>query len=850
MRFSILKKFLIAFLIISLAPLFVLSYYARQNLIYIGESVLKSSKKALIMTSASLLEARARGIARQVELFLKLCEDDLNALSLLPFKPSLYLAFSDGHKRMIWTREGTNKDIREVKMKIPLYLEITYADPSGIERIRILENEVFPWGRHVSIPFWGSFGREDYFNKAKNLPPGKVYVSHLMGRHIKKSEQLQGAKSVEEAVGGESYRGIIRFAAPVYRRGMFAGVVSLALDHRHLMEYTQHVLPVGNREVVFPSYNSGNYGFLFDDEGWIITHPKFWDIRGYDKDTGRLVDPLSNEYNETALKAGKIPFNLFHVPFIHKNYRLIAQNTLSGISGVTTTSSVGAVPRVMAYAPIRFNSGEYKKTGFFGGVTLGAKTDTFNKAVDKTASSIQKIMNNAVRDFVFIIIITGLLVGSIAIILARSFSRPILLLNEKIKEVSKGHFDVSVDIKSGDELESLGKNFQEMGHQLEHHRQKLVQSLDDLKISKKEAVKERDFIKSVFSNVVSGLIVIDKNGIITTVNRNTENILGLDSDKMTNKSIQEALSSFPGLLARIQNAFEVDDTSGIDLEITVSGQRKHIEITISHLKGAYPPADQSVLVVIRDITRRKKMEKYLSRSDRLVSLGTLAAGIAHEIRNPLTGISLMLDDLHDRMSYQPDDQILMRKAMEEIEKLESIVIGLLDFASNPTNRLVMAEIGTVIDNTVFLIQKQCKRQHILLVKEVDNDIPPILMDPEKMKQALLNIILNALNVMPDGGELHIMVMRQENPDLFSGKSSVEIRICDTGPGINPKDMDYIFDPFFTRSPKGSGLGLSITHTIIEEHNGKIMVDSKPGRGACFKIFFPLSEDKDAKNTGS
>jgi signal transduction histidine kinase len=188
--------------------------------------------------------------------------------------------------------------------------------------------------------------------------------------------------------------------------------------------------------------------------------------------------------------------------------------------------------------------------------------------------------------------------------------------------------------------------------------------------------------------------------------------------------------------------------------------------------------------------------------------------------------------------------------MEEIEKLESIVTGLLDFASSPTGRLVMTEIKPVMESTIFLIQKQCKRQKILLVKEMEENLPPVLMDPEKMKQALLNIMLNALNVMPGGGELHISAMRQDDLELFSGKPCVEIRICDTGPGINPKDMDYIFDPFFTRSPKGSGLGLSITHTIIEEHKGKIMVDSKPGKGACFKIFFPLSEDKNAENTGS
>lgn len=850
MRFSILKKFLLAFLILSLSPLFVLSYYARETLIQVGHETVESTKQALLENSASLLEARARGIARQIELFLKLCQDDLNALTLIEFKPDLYLKFSNGHKRQIWIRQGSAENIKEARIMIPLYREITFVDTAGVEKIRILENKIFPGGRHVSLPFWGSFGREDYFNNAKNLKPGQTYVSHLMGVHVRKDEQLNGAKDVENAVGGVPYKGIIRFAAPVFNNGKLTGVVSLALDHRHLMEYTQHVLPVGDREVVFPSYSSGNYAFLFDDKGWIITHPKLWDIRGYDRETRKLIDPVSPEYNESAMKKGLIPFNLLHVPFIHKNYREIALSVLSGKSGVTETSSVSSVPRVMAYAPIRYSSGEFSKTGFFGGVTLGARTDTFQDSVDKTASSLKSTIKRTVAHFIFIIIATALLVGTFAIILARSFSRPIRLLSEKVKAVSSGHFDVSVPIHSGDEMESLGSNFQEMGRQLEKHRQRLVSSLKELELSRKEAVKERDFIKIVFSNVASGLIVIDQDGIISTVNKNTERILDISSKNMEGHSFKQAFSSYPDLLNYIISAFEGREIHSLDLELKIAGPRKYIEITASKLQDSYAPEDRYVLVVIRDVTRRKKMGRYLSRADRLVSLGTLAAGVAHEIRNPLTGISLLLDDLHDRMTGRPDEQVLMQKSLEEIEKLEKIVTELLDFASQPKTRHTMADLNRIIENTIFLIKKQCNKQNVMLFRNTADKIPLILMDQEKMKQAFLNILLNALNVMPDGGELHIDTYLQDNLELFSSGKGIEIRICDTGPGVNPDDMDYIFDPFFTRTPKGSGLGLSITHTIIEEHKGKIVVDSKLGRGACFKIFFPLIEDENAEDPGS
>ncbi len=845
MQFSILKKFLFAFILIALVPLLVLSLYARQKLIDVGESAVQNSKQALLDSSASLLEARARAIARQVELLLEVCEDDLRALSLLPFDPDLFFDFSRAHLRRIWVRRGTPDRVEEVKPLIPLYREITYVDPEGVERIRVHENNITVARRHVALPFIGSFGEEDYYNEARTLPPGDIYVSHLLGRHVRREEQLQGAADVESAVGGAEYEGIIRFAMAVYRDGAYVGVVSLALDHRHLMEYTQHVLPIGDHEVVFPSYESGNYAFLFDDEGWIITHPKFWDIRGYDPNTGRLIDPQSPDYTEAAMKAGRLPFNLLYVPFIHENYQLIARSVLSGESGVTTTSSVGNVNRVMAFAPIAFDSGVYRRTGFFGGVTLGARSDAFHRPVEETATAIHTALALTVQHFVFIIIVTGMVVALMAILLARSFSRPIQILNRKVRDIGAGRFDVSVEIRSRDELESLGRNFQKMAGQLENNRRQLVQYLRELEESKKEAVRERDFIQGVFANVVSGLLVIDRDETITVANQNAARILGYEVAVLKGESVAEALVEYPELTDLIRGVFQGREASGVDLEIVTIDGRKYIEVTASSLRDARSADDRSVLVVIRDITHRKKMEQYLRRSDRLVSLGTLAAGVAHEVRNPLTGISLMLDDLHDRMTDRPGDQGLMRMALEEMEKLETIVNELLDFAANPSSRHVPVEIGTVIENTLFLIQKQCKRQHVLLVRDIDPELPPIRMDPEKMKQALLNILLNALHVMPEGGELHVLALRRENPEMFTGPQEVEIRICDTGPGVAPEDMDYIFDPFFTRTPEGSGLGLSITHTIIEEHGGKIMVDSKLGRGACFKIFFPLPESESA-----
>lgn len=852
MRFGITKKFLFAFLALSLLPLVILSLYARQKVVQVGEEAFSSTREELVRNASSLLEARARAIAQQVALFLQGSADDLRTLSHLPIDTEVYTGFFDSHQRGVWIRIGDNGAFQEIRLPVPLYREITFVAPDGIERIRIFDAATYDTRRDLNNPFWGPFGEEDYFNQAKSLPRGDLYVSHLLGRHIREAEQLQGADSVETAVGGASYDGIIRFAMPVYRRSGFAGVVSVALDHRHLMEYTQHVLPLGNREVVFPSYSSGNYAFLFDDEGWIITHPKYWDIRGYDRETGRLVDPTGTDYTESAMKAGNVPFNLLHVPFIHTNYRHVAEAVLAGRSGVTQTASVGGVSRVLAYAPIAFAHGEYRKTGYFGGVTLGAQTDIFHQAVNQSAQRLADGLARTVRHFAVIILIAGGIVGVIAVLLARSFTRPILLLTDKVKEISQGHFEFTVNIHSRDELEILARSVETMGRELKEKQGDLVRSLEDLETSKNEIEtyslrleKQVDFIESIFTNMLSGLLVVDHGGRVRSANIKAEEILATPLRDRAGIPVTTALSAFPELLWQITDAVATGQGTNADFQITMTdGRQVFLETAISTVGEPHMPNNRSVLLIFRDISRRKRMEQHLNRSDRLVSLGTLAAGIAHEIRNPLTGISLLLDDLHDRMANRTDERLMMQSALEEIEKLEKLVTELLQFASKPTSLLVPKDLDKVIDTSLFFIHKQCAKQGVSLLRNRADHLPPVKLDPEKIKQAVLNILLNALKAVGDGGSIHITTQRVASLDILSGKSGVELTISDTGPGIAPEDLKYIFDPFFTRNPEGSGLGLSITHTIIEEHQGKIVADSEPGRGATFHVYFPLADDKE------
>ncbi len=1024
MRFGILKKFLFAFLILSLLPLTGLAVYTWITFDRAGINVMESSRKALTENSMSILETRARSIAAQVELFLSAGCDDLNLLSALPPDPDIYLQFARTQKRTIWIRTGTAQTPEEARLSIPLYREVTFTNPSGIVEIHVNGGKLNPSGNRITGTFMSDFGPEDYFSKASLLPAGKMHVSHLVGRHILREEQLGAAENVEDAVGGKGFRGIIRFAAPVYDGGELRGVVALGLDHRHLMEYTQHVLPFGNTEVVFPRYRSGNYAFMFDDEGWMITHPKFWDLRGFDGATGKLVDPVSPEYNEENLKSGKLPFNLLHVPFIHTNYKHIAKEVLSGRSGITKTSSVGGVSRVLAFAPIRFERGEFSKTGYFGGVTLGAETALFHRAIDETSERIDSILTRIVNNFALFILTAGIGVSLIAYFLAKSFTRPIIHLTHKVKEISRGKYDTNIEINTNDELAILGQDFKEMGAQLKKHEQHLVRSLKDLEKSRDEirvyntrlenhvdilkiihsgshlltrsfdrenvyevilktcvdgigferaslyilrydrrslscvkaygfdpetekklfnttfdieadktvetlvfksglpvrildvenepgisetyrekagsigtksiafarisvaervigvlcadhttsarpistermeylsiianeaamsierarlmdqTLKRKNLIESIFSNLQSSVLAFDSRGKVLAANSRTRQFFCKPPSGVIGRQVEELLTPYPELLALVEENRGEEAPATLSCKLFLpDGKLVHLESTITSLKKGSVFDDRSKLLIIRDVTQRKNMEKHLSRSDRLVSLGILAAGVAHEIRNPLTGITLLLDDLHDRMANRVDERHMMQRALEEIEKLENIVNGLLEFSANPAHQLTEDDINRVVDDALFFVTKQCGKSGIHLIKKKGEGLPLLQIDPERIKQALLNIVLNAMKVLDAGGKILVRTQLCDNPDVFPGQKAVELSVADNGPGISKEDAKFIFDPFFTHNPDGTGLGLSITHTIIKENNGKIVVDSEPGKGSCFRIYLPVA----------
>ncbi len=239
--------------------------------------------------------------------------------------------------------------------------------------------------------------------------------------------------------------------------------------------------------------------------------------------------------------------------------------------------------------------------------------------------------------------------------------------------------------------------------------------------------------------------------------------------------------------------------------------------------------------IIRDVTDRRKLEKHLARTEKLAAIGQLAAGVAHEINNPLGVIkcyaNLIYKNTADIDQVKEDAGVIKKHT----QACSQIVEGLLNFARVQDTHKALADIHAGIEAVVAIMEPQFRKRDIAIVRRFAADLPRVLVDEEKMKQVYMNILLNASQAMDQSGEIRI------STSVDKADNVLVVAIADTGAGIPPDKREQIFDPFFTtkKTEQGTGLGLSISYGIVKEHGGDIRVDSTPGKGSCFQLMLPL-----------
>jgi len=348
------------------------------------------------------------------------------------------------------------------------------------------------------------------------------------------------------------------------------------------------------------------------------------------------------------------------------------------------------------------------------------------------------------------------------------------------------------------------------------------------------AVEEIDLLGNVLDSIDMGILVCDNKDNLVLANKCALRMISInyiEGVKLEDAILDDQfIETFKDIIANREKI--------IDKEIEIDQQERRRLYSVNVVPLVHNKKIAGTLIYIEDITEKRRGEARLRRAENLASLTTLAAGVAHEIKNPLGSISIHLQLLQKALAKKSEasekkTDKYFSVIKEEIDRLNRIVVDFL-FAVRPMNlELREGDINELIAQIMEFVKFEMKQSNIVCMLELDKNLPKILFDERYMKQALLNLIKNAQAAMPKGGVFTVATKFADN--------EIRISLCDTGIGISKEDLAKIFEPYFTTRETGTGLGLTQVYKIIREHQGEITVDSSPETGAEFRIILPVPQ---------
>jgi len=341
------------------------------------------------------------------------------------------------------------------------------------------------------------------------------------------------------------------------------------------------------------------------------------------------------------------------------------------------------------------------------------------------------------------------------------------------------------------------------------------------------------FSDNIVSHMPIGLIALDSNKTLATVNQAAADLLNLSDADVIGKDARDMLpQQLNDLIAQLDDQQRV-----VDAQVTcrlTDGRFIPLEINATVLEEPVGFSFGSVLLM-KDLTEVQTLQIKVARSRRLATVGRLAAGVAHEIRNPLSSIKGFATYFKERYPDVSEDQKITSVMIQEVDKLNRVVGQLLEFARPVTITKKWCDINVLVEESLLLVKKQAQENDVRIEQQCHPTDLKGFLDRDRMHQVLLNLYLNSLDAMKSGGVLRVEAQNAAKMD------GVVIRISDTGTGIAADDTAHIFDPYYTTKPSGTGLGLAIVHNIIEAHQGQITPESQADQGMVMTIFLPSAD---------
>jgi PAS domain S-box-containing protein len=593
--------------------------------------------------------------------------------------------------------------------------------------------------------------------------------------------------------------------AQVQKRGMTIAHNLAAVSTNALMTYNyvllgQHVGRIAGEEDVV-------YVIILDREGRVAAHSHRNDLQGQ-----HLTDPLS----QRALGA--------MTPLIQ--------------AGTADLQQAGEGNILEVAVPV-FPTGEPDK---WGTVRVGISLQGMYGEIQRTRLTIVTFG------------IMAALVGCLAaLILARRITSPLEKLREGALAVAGGDLTHRIALQSRDEIGELATTFNHMTNDLQVQQAALQAANHELDAQLKEVSKLERYNARILEAMTNGLITLNMDGRIVKWNEMAARITGYHVGEVEGRLCQELFASSPSfvriLLDGIQRQVVCWDRS-VSF-VRPDGHEVPLEINTSLLEDETGQTT-GLLGIFRDLSLVRELEQRLRRADRLAAVGRMAATVAHEIKNPLVALKTFVD-MVPRRAKDPAFIARFRDIVpKEVDRVNAIMEDLLDLSRPPRLSPRPLHVEEVIRRCIALHEHQAAERGITLVEELAPDLAQVRADPEYLLRALGNLTINAIQAMSAGGTLTVRSGNREpwqptpttktlQGDLGAANATqpfVWISVTDTGTGMTPEQLDSLFTPFFTTKEKGTGLGLALTHKIIEEHQGYLHVESQFGVGSTFTILLP------------
>ncbi len=656
--------------------------------------------------------------------------------------------------------------------------------------------------------------------REQNLARGHFPFYFQLIKNIKAGELV--FVPVELATGPETQLSAISFASPIYRLGKFIGILVVDVKGKSLFDIME------SRSIL----NFQHRVSIVNSEGFYVYDSK------KKKDWNRLL-------------ASRKTINLFseYAPGI-------TDSILSGKPGVIT----GVKNEILTYTPL-INS------RFSGRNTYILMNRISQKYITTSMYRFAEI-------FVPVLVVFLALSVYFAMLATRQLITPIQQLQEEARFIAGGNYTHSFTVNTNDEIEDLAQQFNLMAAAIRDREELLAQQQANLENMVQQRTRQlqdgQNKIHAILNNVPSAFILYDAQGEILLASDAITSFLGISPAELVGKKGRELLwpkSPVPVVPASLSFKVKrpVMDVQQIDRP--GGGGVRILEHTL--LPVQITAGQKAALHIITDITEKRRLENHLIKIEKLVATGEMSAILAHELRNSVTSVKMILQ-LQLETSMSQHDRESLRVAIDSVLNMESILNNLLKFARPAPLRFLDVRLCDIIDDALIFMEPRLRKKQIELIKKIDEHLPLLHIDAAHLKEALINIILNAIQVLPNGGHIEIEARRvtlpkkmddfgyddrqkdRANPAVIrivlpAGSETALIRIQDNGPGIAREHVDKIFDPFYTTKLNGTGLGLAMTKRVINQHNGIIRVKSPAKGGTIFYIYLPL-EKVNAKTT--